>query len=145
MYSPILARPACALTAADYVAHVETRRAEGDGPATAGNDLVWFGQALRSSRPTLGVPTDLQALADARHELRQRKLIAKPRYRDRRITTTEHALLAERLRKQDGRSQIQMLDVMDSAIASARRQEEITRLKWVGLDREKGIVWLDDV
>ena len=142
---PILARPAYALTAADYIEHVEARRAEGAGPATAGNDLVWLGQALRSARPTLGVPADLQALADARHELRQRKLIAKPRYRDRRITTTEHALLTERFRKQDGRSQIQMLDVMDFAIASARRQEEITRLKWVDLDREKGIGWLDDL
>ena len=38
-----------------------------------------------------------------------------------------------------------MADIILFALLSARRQDEITRLKWADLDREKGIAWLDDV
>lgn len=38
-----------------------------------------------------------------------------------------------------------MADVMRFALLTARRQEEITRLRWSDLDRARGIGWLDDV
>ena len=38
-----------------------------------------------------------------------------------------------------------MADIIHFALLTARRQEEITRMKWVDLDRDKGIAWLDDV
>ncbi len=38
-----------------------------------------------------------------------------------------------------------MADIIRFALLTARRQEEITRLKWADLDRDKGIAWLDDV
>ena len=45
----------------------------------------------------------------------------------------------------DVRAEIPMADIIRFALLTARRQEEITRLKWADLDREKGIAWLDDV
>jgi integrase len=142
---PISGKQAHALTPADYIAHVEQRRSEGAGPATAGNDLVWIGQVLRSARPSLHVAADLGALEDARHELRSRKLIAKSKWRDRRVSKDEERKLLDHLDRRDGRAIIPMLDIVQFALATSRRQEEITRLRWADLDRVRGIAWLDDV
>jgi hypothetical protein len=36
------------LTTSNFIAHVEARRSDGARPATAGNDLIWLRQVLRS-------------------------------------------------------------------------------------------------
>lgn len=133
------------LAAADYVDHVVARAADGAGPATAGNDLIWFAQVLRSARPSLGVNASLEAISDARHELRSRRLIGKSRGRERRATKTEDERLQAHFGDPDPRAVIPMLDLYLFALATARRQEEITRLRWADLDREKGVAWLHDV
>lgn len=133
------------LTQRDFIAHVETRRRDGAGPATAGNDLIWLRQVLRSARASLGLPLDLQALDDAAHELRTRRVIAKAKQRDRRLTEKEEKALLDHFASRDVRADIPMLDIMRFALLTARRQEEITRLRWADLDPEKGIAWLDDV
>lgn len=133
------------LTQRDFIAHVETRRRDGAGPATAGNDLIWLRQVLRSARASLGLPLDLQALDDAAHELRTRRVIAKAKQRDRRLTEKEEKDLLGHFASRDVRADIPMLDIMRFALLTARRQEEITRLRWADLDRDKGIAWLDDV
>lgn len=38
------------LTAADLIRHVQSRRTEGAGPATAINDLTWIGVVLRAAK-----------------------------------------------------------------------------------------------
>nr|WP_233172053.1 site-specific integrase [Dyella sp. ASV21] len=141
----IAARPAAALSVADYLAHAQLRTEEGAGTATIGNDLIWIGQVLKSARPSLGVSANLQALMDARHELRARRLLTKPRYRDRRLTPAEEDLLLAHFGNRDARAEIPMVDVIRFALASARRQDEITRIKWADLDRAAGVAWLDDV
>lgn len=133
------------LTSADYISHVESRRRDGAGPATANNDLIWLRQVLRSARASLSLPIDLQLLEDAAHELRQRRVTGKPKERQRRLTEVELAILLDHFSSRDGRAEIPMADIIRFAVLSARRQEEITRLKWADLDRKKGIAWLDDV
>lgn len=133
------------LTTADYIAHVEARRRDGAGPATANNDLIWLRQVLRSARASLSLPIDLQLLEDASHELRQRRVIGKPKERQRRVTANEEKVLLEHFAVRDVRAEIPMAEIIRFALLTARRQEEITRLKWADLDREKGIAWLDDV
>lgn len=66
---PIANRPAVALTSQDLVDHVMSRRAEGAAAATAGNDLVWFGQVLRSAGHSRNIRVSLEPLSAARHEL----------------------------------------------------------------------------
>ena len=122
------------LTTADYIGHVEDLRPAGAGPATAGNDLIWLRQVLRSARASLGLPIDLPLLKDAAHELRQR-----------RVTAAEGKTLLDHFAVRDTRAEIPMADIIRFALLTARRQEEITLLKWADLDREKGIAWLDDV
>lgn len=139
-------RIAADLTAADYIRHVEGRRRMGAGPATAGNDLIWLRQVLRSVRTGKGIKAiDLQELDDATTDLRRRKLIAKSNQRDRRLEVDEEKALIGHFTQRDVRAEIPMVDVVRFALATSRREEEITRLLWKDLDEAKGIAWLDDV
>lgn len=133
------------LTTGDYIAHINARRDEGAGPATANNDLIWLRQVLRSARAALNLPIDLQILDDAAHELRSQRVIGKPKERSRRVTKDEEKQLLDHFAVRDMRAEIPMADIIRFALMTARRQEEITRIKWADLDREKGIAWLDDV
>jgi integrase len=133
------------LTVSDYIKHVEARRRDGAGPATANNDLIWLRQVLRSARASLGLPINLQFLEDASHELRQRRVTGMATRRQRRVSNAEERTLLDHFAVRDVRAEIPMADIIRFALLTARRQEEITRLKWVDLDREKGIAWLDDV
>ncbi|MET4676202.1 MULTISPECIES: site-specific integrase [unclassified Luteibacter] len=124
---------------------VMSRRAEGAAAATAGNDLVWFDQVLRSAGHSRNIPVSLEPLSAARHELRARKVVVKSAWRDRRLTADEDKKLLSHFSAPDVRASIPMLDIYQFALATARRQEEITRLRWDDLDRDKGIAWLNDV
>lgn len=144
--SPLGTARADRLTAADIIAHVRARRAGGAGPATAGNDLIWLRQVLRAARLPHALPlTALQALDDAAAELRRQRVVGKPRRRDRRLLPAEETALLAHFASRDARSQIPMADVVRFAMATTRRQEEITRIRWDDLDRDAGIAWLDDV
>lgn len=141
----LAAKPATALGTQDYMAHAAERRKSGAAPATTLNDLVWLRQVLRAARSALGVQIDLQAFEDAIHELRRTRVIAKARKRRRRLSPDEEATLLSYFERRDARSQIPMRDIVLFALASARRQEEITRLRWDDLRPETGTAWLDDV
>lgn len=141
----IAERIAADLTMHDYVRHAEGRRRIGAGPATVTNDLVWLRQVLRAARASLGVPVDMQALEDATSDLRARRIIAKSKQRKRRLTADEEKALLEHFAARDERAELPMADIVRFALATARRQEEITRLRWRDTDKDKGIAWLDDV
>jgi len=133
------------LTHADFIAYIQGRRKAGAGAATAGNDLIWLRQVLRAARVALRVPVPLQELDDAAEYLRQNRAIGKPKQRDRRPTDRELKLLEEYFTSRDSRAQIPMTDIMWLAIHSARRQEEITQLRWRDLDPDTHTCLLRDV
>lgn len=138
-------RIASELKSPDYVRHIEGRRRMGAGPATAGNDLIWLRLVLRAARTSLGVPVNLQELDDAVGDLRRRRVVQKSRKRERRLTAKEEKALLAHFAERDARAELPMTDIMRFALATARRQEEITRLLWRDLDEKKGIAMLDDV
>jgi hypothetical protein len=47
------------LTSADLIRHIQSRRAEGAGPATVINDLIWIGVVLRAAKSVREL-TDLE-------------------------------------------------------------------------------------
>ncbi|HVJ63135.1 MAG TPA: site-specific integrase [Tahibacter sp.] len=141
----IAQKPCDQLTVQDYLDHANTRREEGAGPATVGNDFVWLGQVFRSARVSLRAVVSNELLDDARHELRKRKVIAKSKRRDRRVSADEERALIEHFEQRAGRGHIPMADIVRFALLTARREEEITRLRWRDLDENNGIAWLDDV
>lgn len=68
------------------IKHVQMRRAEGAGPATAINDLIWIGVVLRAAKSVKELPVRPEIVQQARSTCRELRLIAKPRKRTRRPT-----------------------------------------------------------
>ena len=83
------------LTTAILIDHVRSRRADGAGPATAGNDLTWIGVVLRVAKSIKELPVVPTFVDEARAACRQLRLIAKSRKRDRRPTPDELVRLRE--------------------------------------------------
>lgn len=141
----IAKKTAVNLTMRDLIAHAQSRRDEGAGPATVGNDIIWLRTLMRAARASLGLPIKMEIFDDAAEELRARRLVAKSKSRVRRLTPEEEQSLVNHFSSRDRRSRIPMLDIFRFALLTARRQEEITKLRWADLDEAHGIAWLDDV
>lgn len=141
----IAQRAAVDLTTPDFVAHVQERRAAGTGPATALNDLIWAGIIFKTARSAWGIPLHDDVIRDASAVCRAQRLVAKAKERDRRPTPAELERLLAHWRRKDDRMQIPMAEIIEFAAASARRQEEITRLLWSDLEEEVSVCLLRDV
>jgi integrase len=126
---------ALTLTSADLIRHVQLRRAEGAGPATVLNDLIWIGVVLRAAKSVKELPVRPEIVQQARTACRELRLVGKPRKRTRRPTAEELKRLREHFKSRDRRATIPMQAIMDFAIASARRESEICRLEWHDNDK----------
>jgi integrase len=122
------------LTAAALIDHVRRRRADGAGPATVMNDLIWIGVVLRAASNVKDLPVRPEVAQEAREACTTLRLIGKARKRARRPTPQELTQLRDYFVARDRRAEIPMVAIMDFAIASARRQAEITRLEWTDND-----------
>nr|WP_306430649.1 site-specific integrase [Chromohalobacter salexigens] len=125
------------LTSEQVIDHALMRRNSGIKPSTINQDVVWLGIILKTAAAAWKMPVDLNEFEAAKLLLRGKGLIAKAEERDRRPSEDE----IQRLRSFFRRSQrirpsaiIPMEDIMDFAIASARRQAEIVRLRWSDVD-----------
>jgi integrase len=121
---------ALTLTSAILIEHVRRRRADGAGPATVINDLVWIGVVLRAAKNVKELPVRPEITQEASSACRELRLTSKPRRRVRRPTSDELTRLREYFVGRDRRAQIPMQAIVDFAIASARREAEICRLEW---------------
>lgn len=134
------------LCAADLIEYAKGRRInDGAGPATVLNDIIWLRQAFLSGALIHDIKQPVIAADAAKVELLRTKVIAKPVQRKRRLSAEEEQKLLDHFGSRDARAQIPMLDIFKFALLSARRQEEICRIKWEDIDFEKGTCWLDDV
>lgn len=122
------------LTTSALIDHVRNRRADGTGPATVLNDLVWIGVVLRAARSVREVPINPDIVREARNACRELRLIGRARKRSRRPSADELRRLREFFKSRDGRARIPMVPIMEFAIASARREAEICRLEWADND-----------
>jgi integrase len=130
------------LTTQILLDHVRARRADGTGPATVANDLVWIGVVLRAAKSVKGLPINPGIVKEAQTACRELRLTGKAKKRTRRPTPEELEQLDTFFGRRDDRSQIPMRDIMAFAIHSARRQAEICRLEWHDNDdvRRTGVV-----
>lgn len=149
---PIADVDASQLTAQILVDHVRWRR-RGDpprrraaGPATVGNDLVWIGAVLKAAKGIWGLPVDPRLVDEARDSCRELRLIGKAKKRTRRPTSAELEQLSAWFERRAARKgAIPMADILWFAIYSARRQAEITRLRWEDLHEDAGALLVRDV
>lgn len=124
------------LTTAILVDHVRNRRAEGTGASTVANDLTWLGVVLRAAKSVRGLPVRPEIVEETRTACRELRLVGKAQKRNRRPTAEELQRLKAFFSRRDVRSTIPMVDIVDFAIHSARREAEICRLEWRDNDSE---------
>jgi len=97
---------ALALTSSQLVRHIQSRRADGAGLATASNDLTWIGVVLRAAKSVEGVTVRPQIVQEARIACREFRLIGKSRRRERRPTVDELAKLDAHFATRDRRASL---------------------------------------
>lgn len=137
---------AITLTAAHLVAHVRHRRAQGAGPSTVLNDLIWLRVVWR--RALLHrIPVRMAVLDEATTFCKAEKLVAKARQRVRRPTREElqrigHWFLARAARRVNVPP---MYHLVWAAIYSCRRLDELCRMRLCDWDRDRGIWVIRDV
>lgn len=129
---PLAEKDALRLSVRDLVAHAEARSSTA-GPSTLLNDFIWLRVAFRYARRTWNLPLDLQIIDDAAASLRERRMIAKPRARARRVSDDEIAQITGWLEAHKA-TEIPMADIIWFAVHSTRRVGEITRLRWADMD-----------
>ncbi len=116
-------------------------------PATVGNYMSHLSAVFALARPAWGIPLDQQAMKDAFVVCNRLGITGKARKRDRRPTLTElDALLSLFEKKHTHRpSTLPMHKIVAFALFSTRRQEEITRITWKGLDADHSRVFITDM
>ena len=103
-------------------------------PATMNVELGYLSELLKLAAPLKGVKLAVDPVAEARPALRLLGLVGKSKRRDRRPSDIELQRLREYFAHSAWRSKIPMVDIIDFAILSAKREGEITRLLWSDVD-----------
>lgn len=124
--------------------HLITRRQGGTAGSTALQDLVWVGVVMRYARRVWGIPVDTGVWEDAAATAKAEKLVLRPRKRVRRPSADELRRLEAWFARRR-RSEIPMDLVMWLAIYSARRQDELCRIKRADLNEGVGTYWVRDL
>lgn len=96
-------------------------------PATVGNYMSHLGATFAVARPAWGIPLNQQAMKDAFVVCNRLGITGKAKKRDRRPNS------------------LPMHRVVGFALFSTRRQEEITRVAWKGLDQTHSRVFIKDM
>ncbi|MEP5732407.1 MAG: site-specific integrase [Sulfitobacter sp.] len=116
-------------------------------PATVGNYMSHLGAIFAIARPAWGIPLSHQAMKDAFVVCNRLGIAGKAKSRDRRPSLSElNALMAMFEDKHRRRPKsAPMHRIVGFALFSTRRQEEITRVTWEGLDRTHNRVFIKDM
>jgi integrase len=131
------------LTAGRIIAFAKERHKEGAGPVTIGIDLSYLGTVLRTMRAIRRLGVSDEPVREAMTALRLIGLIDKSKERDRRPTQDELDRLTAHYRL-PGVTQLPMADLIEFAVATGMRREEITRLQWADLKAEARTITIRD-
>ena len=132
------------IKAKDILKHLRERIIEdGAKPQTVNNDLAYIGSVMRHAVALLDEKADLNELQSAKEQARSNNLVCRPNKRDRRISKDEETAILNYFK--NFKKQEWVSDIISFALASARRQSEITRLRWDDLNREKNTIIVRDL
>src|SRR3546814_1588774 len=109
---------------------------EGAGPVTLSADLGYLKLVLTHAAAVHGVDVKVEPVDLARVALKRLGLISKSRQRDRRPTPDEIRRLLDHF-DHNRYLVIPMGRIVRFALASAMRQEEISRIRWSDVDRSE--------
>lgn len=131
------------LTSQDIVEYAHARRAEGAGPVTVALELSYLGTVLKTARALWRLHVTPAVAREARDGLNMVGLVGRSTERSRRPTPSEIDALCSHWRA-NARQTIPMADIVEFAIATGMRREEICRIRWADLDAERRTVWVRD-
>nr|WP_282450222.1 site-specific integrase [Microbulbifer sp. CAU 1566] len=112
------------------------RRLKEAKPQTMKNDIMWLSVAFKTIAASREWPIAADEVSAALDVASQTKMAKKAEQRDRRPTLEELEQIIE-LSERGYRKKMPLDELVLFAIFSASRQEEIAKLRWDGLDREK--------
>ncbi len=109
------------------------RSKEGAGPMTIGMDIGYVKLIVSHAAAVHGMPIKVEPIDLARIALKRLGLVGKSRERDRRPTPDEIKRIVAHL-DNNWRQLIPVGRIIQFAIATAMRQEELTRIRWADID-----------
>jgi len=137
---PIADIDCAALTSADIVSFARDLGRERQ-PQTVLNYLSHLAAVIAVAKPAWGYPLDRHAMRDAMEVCKRMGLVKKSASRDRRPTRDElDKLMAHFVDRSRRRNALPMHRVIAFAAYSARRQEEILRIRWDDLEPGRVLV-----
>jgi integrase len=119
------------------------RAADGAGPVTISMDIGAIRLVVSHAAAVHGLPLSIEEIDLARVALRRLGLVGKSNERDRRPTENEITKLIQHFEEKEKKT-FPMAAIIKFAIATAMRQEEIFRVKWSDLDRDKKLLTICD-
>lgn len=131
------------LTRERFIQFGKDRAKGGAGPPTLSMDLGYVKLVVSHAAAVHGVPVKVEPVDLARIALKRLGLIGKSRERDRRPTHDEIDRIVAYV-EGNQRQLIPVGRIVRFAIASAMRQEEITRIRWTDVDEANRIVVVRD-
>lgn len=132
------------LTTQDLIDHIRWRRSsDGCGPATAMTDLTWIAVVLKMAKAAWRMDVNAYIVAEARLVCRTQRLVGPAKRRTVRPTDAQLRTVFSYFQNRNG--WVPMNDLIAFAILSARRQAEITRLRWDTLNERDHTILVTDV
>ena len=126
----------------DYLTEfVRTRRKGGAGGVTIGIDLTYLAGVFKTAKELWKMPVSPDPINTARANMAHLKISTRSTERTRRPTTAELEALQKYL---DTHSTLPMRDIIDFAVESAMRVDEITRLRWIDLNEQDRTIIIRD-
>ncbi len=127
------------LTRERLVTYAKSRARDGAGPATVGMEFSYIKTIVLHAAAVHGLAISADAVDQARIALKRLELIGKPVERDRRPKVQEIEALV--LYFEDKlRQKIPVGRLLQFAIATAMRQDEICRLAWNDFDEQNRVI-----
>lgn len=121
---------------------VDWAQSQTTAPATRLHHFMILRSAMNSSQSLLGVPPNMEPIAQAMDHLRRLRVTAKSRSRDRRVTDAEIDLLCEHL---GAKALLVPTDTfVRLAVAMPRRREELLTMLWDDYSPSEGTLRLRD-
>jgi integrase len=137
-----IADKACATIKSQELIELAEELAQTRLPQTVGNYMSHLQSVFAVARPALGFDLDPQAVADALQVTKRLGLTNKSNVRNRRPSLTELDKLMTHFGLVEARrvGTTPMQKIILFAIFSTRRQDEITRIEWKGLEPGRVLV-----
>lgn len=137
------------LKTSDLIEHCKNRRSAGAGAATIYHDIAYLRSVMKKASPVWNIDANYKIFEDAVPVLIEMGLVGKSQKRTRRPTEDELEKLRCGLEKRmsyrnNGKTRIPFLDILDFSILTCMRIGEVCNLRWDDLNTDHKTVLVRD-